>query len=61
MFCKYEEGSSINDLVADCRGLIVKLSKIKNSYLTVRSELDKKVSFLTIAVQREVVVSLFYK
>lgn len=61
MFCKYEEGSSINDLVADCRGLIVKLSKIKNSYLTVCSELDKKVSFLTIAVQREVVVSLFYK
>lgn len=64
VFCKCVAYNSINDLVPDFKGLIIKLSKIKNSYLlmgiVLRSS-QKRVSFLTIALQRKMILSPFYK
>lgn len=64
VFCKCVAHSSINDLVPDFEGLIIKLSKIKNSYLLIGIVLrssQKHASFLTIALQRKMILSPFYK
>lgn len=64
VFCKCVAYNSINGVVPDFKGLIIKLSKMKNSYLLVGIVLrtsQKHVSFLTISLQKKMILPPFYK